>query len=208
MQISILDEGLRSPHRTPQLVFQASYCKPWANRQNQEIKCLTNVVRAVWIGRFPAKSTIVSESSQCAWPGAPVLDFQTRESTNLNHATSTIPISRNALSGLLHRRLGNLTRRPACRPGHQPVRLAHQAVVERLLCSTLVEVHGLPLIHDKTVDEWGTAGSWLHHDRATCRRVGVRAIPPFHDKTVKGWGTLTELLYQGWATCPRFGSRR
>ncbi len=32
-------------------------------------------------------------------------------------------------------------------------------------------VRGLPLIHDKTVDEWGTNGWWLFHDRATCRIV-------------------------------------
>jgi len=30
-------------------------------------------------------------------------------------------------------------------------------------------VRGLPLIHDKTVDEWGTAGFWSSHHRATCQ---------------------------------------
>jgi hypothetical protein len=30
-----------------------------------------------------------------------------------------------------------------------------------------VEACGLPLIHDKTVDEWGTNGTWPVDDRAT-----------------------------------------
>jgi len=30
------------------------------------------------------------------------------------------------------------------------------------------QLRGLPLIHDKTVDEWGTADSWSFHGRATC----------------------------------------
>ena len=41
-----------------------------------------------------------------------------------------------------------------------------------LFCSGLrgkgIGVRGLPFIHDKTVDERGTAGSRLFHDRATC----------------------------------------
>jgi hypothetical protein len=32
----------------------------------------------------------------------------------------------------------------------------------------MVGGRGLPLVHDKTVDEWGTHVSWLLHDRATC----------------------------------------
>ena len=57
-----------------------------------------------------------------------------------------------------------------------------------------IEVRGLPLIHDKTVDEWGTAGSWLFHDRATCP-VEVRGLPLIHDKTVDEWGTA---FYGSW----------
>src|SRR5271166_2315123 len=34
----------------------------------------------------------------------------------------------------------------------------------------------LPLIHDKTVDEWGTAGSWLFQDRASCQSYASRSL--------------------------------
>jgi hypothetical protein len=35
------------------------------------------------------------------------------------------------------------------------------------VATRLVEVCGIPLIHDKTVDEWGTRRLWSVHDRAT-----------------------------------------
>lgn len=38
-----------------------------------------------------------------------------------------------------------------------------------------VEGPGLPLIHDETVDEWGTQGGGPVHDRATCPIGGERA---------------------------------
>ena len=77
--------------------------------------------------------------------------------------------------------------------GHRDSRLFHgRAICPAPPATGYAVVRGLPLIHDKTVDEWGTEilGYFMTGPSApSFPGFVVRGLPLIHDKTVDEWGT-------------------